>query len=392
MSAEKETLQRVQSGLFHLQKGLTPFVEARMKTVHGANWLHYASRAVGSPPNVALDAYGLVKTMLDRWREVFDDAFGCNDKHKARNFTSMALEARNAISHLAIGLQDDEAIRYLDAMHQLLKLVKAPAVETAELKKLYDAQRQSGLARTPAPEPEPEPRKLDLAIGDAPLKPLKPWIEVALPHPDVVANRFKEAEFAADLFAVDAGNASDGYATPSNFFGITFLTEGLKRVLVSAVQRLGDTGGDPVIGLQTAFGGGKTHTMLAIFHLARHLGEGGDPRGLAGVTEIFDKVGIGALPKPKLAVFVGSADGPDVSLKTDKGPRVHTVWGHLAWRLAGDPGLEIVAEAEAALTSPGSRAMVEVFKLAGPSVILLAARHVKGRGTSPASSGSRFAQ
>lgn len=317
MSAEKDTLQRVQGGLFHLQKGLTPFVEARMKTVHGVNWLHYASRAAGGSPNAKLDAYGLVKTMIDRWREVFDDAFGRADKHKARNFTSMALEARNAISHLAIGLQDDEALRYLDAMHQLLKVVKAPATEVAELKKLYDAQRQSGTAR--APTSTPAPPKLDLAIGDAAQTVLKPWVEVALPHPDVIANRFKEAEFAADLFAVDAGHAGDGYATPSNFFGITFLTEGLKRVLISAAQRLGDAGGDPVIGLQTAFGGGRTHTMLAIFHLARHLSEGGDPRGLAGVAEVFDKAGIGALPKPKIAVFVGSADGPDVESEDRQG-------------------------------------------------------------------------
>ncbi len=172
--------------------------------------------------------------MIDRWREVFDDAFGRNDKHKARNFTSMALEARNAISHLAIGLQDDEALRYLDAMHQLLKLTKAPEKEIAELKKLYDAQRHRA-SRAPPPTPAPPP-KLDLAGG--PAKALKPWIEVALPHPDVIANRFKEAEFAADLFAVDAGHASEGYATPTSFFGITFLTEGLKRVLTSAVQRL----------------------------------------------------------------------------------------------------------------------------------------------------------
>src|SRR5258707_10077003 len=152
MSAEKETLQRVQGGLYHLQKGLTPFVEARMKLAHGANWLNYASRASGGAPNAPLDAYGLVKTMIDRWRENFDDAFGRNDKHKARNFASMALEARNAISHLAIGLQDDEALRYIDAMHQPLKLVKAPTGEVAELKKLYDAQRQSGLTRASAPE------------------------------------------------------------------------------------------------------------------------------------------------------------------------------------------------------------------------------------------------
>src|SRR5215218_1285886 len=264
----------------------------------------------------------LLKTMIDNWRDVFDEAFARNDKHKVRNFASMALEARNATSHLSIPLQDEEALRYLDAIHCLLKAVKAPAAEIAEAKRLYDTQRQSG-GSAPAAQAVTQPAplaKLDLAIGEAPLKALKPWIEVALPHPDVIANRFKEAEFAADLFAVDAGHAGDGYATPSSFFGITFLTEGLKRVLISAAQRLGDTGGDPVIGLQTAFGGGKTHTMLAIFHLARHLSEGGDPRGLAGVSEIFDKAAIGALPKPKLAVFVGSADGPDVSLKIDNGP------------------------------------------------------------------------
>jgi predicted AAA+ superfamily ATPase len=368
MSTEKETVQRVNDGLFHLQKGLAPFVEARMKAVHGANWLHYASRAAGSAPNAPLDVYALVKTMIDRWRDVFDDAFTRNDRHKARNFTSMALEARNAISHLSIGLQDDEALRYLDAMHQLLKLIKAPEKETGELKKLYDAQRQSGLARSPAPARAPAPV---LDLPEAPAKTLKPWIEIALPHPDVIANRFKEAEFAADLFAVDSGHASEGYATPSNFYGITFLTEGLKRVLTSAAQRLADSGGDPVIGLQTAFGGGKTHTMLAILHLAKHLQEGGDPRTLSGLATVLDKANIGSLPKPKLAVFVGSADGPDVSLKIDTGPRVHTVWGYIAWRLAGDKGLAIVAEAEKARTSPGSRALVELFKLAGPSVILL---------------------
>lgn len=372
MSTEKETLRRVQDGLYHLQKGLTPFVEARMKAHHGANWLHYASRAQGSSPNAALDAYGLVKTMIDSWREVFDDAFSRTDKHKARNFASMALEARNAISHLAIGLQDDEALRYLDAMHQLLKLSKGLATEVAELKRLYDEQRQSGLARAPAPVAAPVVApKLDFSAGETVQGALKPWIDVALPHPDVIANRFKEAEFAADLFAVDAGLAGEGYATPAAFYGITFLTEGLKRVLTTAVQRLGGTGGDPVIGLQTAFGGGKTHTMLAIFHLVRHLQDGGELRALPGLAAVLDRAGVKSVAKPKIAVFVGSSKGADVSLNLKEGPRVLTLWGYIAWRIAGDAGLKLVAEAEAARTSPGSELMVEVFKLAGPSVILL---------------------
>jgi predicted AAA+ superfamily ATPase len=368
MSAEKDTLRRVQDGLFHLQKGLASFVEARMKGKHGANWLHYASRATGGSPNAKLDAYGLLKTIVDNWRDVFDDAFGRSDKHKARNFTSMALEARNAISHLAIGLQDDEALRYLDAMHQLLKLVKAPAGETAELKKLYDAQRQSGMisAAPAVVQPAPAP-KLDLATGDTPLKPLKPWIEVALPHPDVLANRFKEAEFAADLFAVDAGHATEDYASSENFFRITFLTEGLKRVLTSSLQRLANTGGDPVIGLQTAFGGGKTHTMLAVYHLAK----AADLKHLEGLAPLVELAGVRTWKRPQVAVFVGSSKGTDVSLNLKDGPQVHTLWGYIAWRLAGEAGLKLVAQSEAARTNPGSELIVEVLKHAGPSIILL---------------------
>ncbi len=81
--------------------------------------------------------------MIDRWRDVFDEAFPRNEKHRVRNFVSTALEARNATSHLSIPLQDDEALRYLDAMHQLLRAVKAPAGEITELKKLYDAPAQA---------------------------------------------------------------------------------------------------------------------------------------------------------------------------------------------------------------------------------------------------------
>lgn len=368
---EKETLRRITDALFHIRKGLTPFIEARMKKVHGANWLRYASRASGGRPDDPLDAYGLLKTMLDSWRDVFDDAFSRADKHRARTFASVALEARNAVSHLTLALPDDEALHYLNAMHHLLRLTKAPDSEVTELKRLYDEQRHGGIGAEPQPILEPLPARLDIAPETPSGKTLRPWVEVALPHPDVIENRFKEAEFAADLFAVDAGLAGEGYATPMAFFGITFLTEGLKRVLTSALQRLCGAGGDPVIGLQTAFGGGKTHTMLAIYHLAKHLRDGGDPRDLAGVADLVDGVGIATPIKPAIAVFVGTSKGTDGSLTLRDGPPVHTLWGFIAWRLAGDAGLKLLAQAEAARTNPGSELLVELFRLAGPSVILL---------------------
>ena len=379
MSTEKETLQRVQGALYHLRRGLTPFVEARMKGRHGANWLHYASRAAGGSPNAPLDEYGLLKTMIDSWRDVFDDAFPRNEKHKVRNFTSMALEARNATSHLSIPLQDEEALRYLDSIHCLLKAVKAAPAEVTEAKKLYDAQRASGFApsapASPAPAPA-TPSRETLSLGlsrpaaeDGPAKALKPWIEVALPHPDVLANRFKEAEFAADLFAVDSGNVdpTSDYATPKGFFGITFLTEGLKRVLTTSLQRLSGSSGDPVIGLQTAFGGGKTHTMLAAYHRAAS----DDLAVLPGVGPLAQAAGVTTWKRPKLAAFVGTSEGVDTRLTLKGGPQVQTLWGYLAWRLAGQAGYDLIADADRARTNPGSRLLVELFKLSGPALILL---------------------
>lgn len=373
MSSDKDIVQRVQNGLWHLQKGLTPFVEGRLKAAYGANWSAYVSRAAGAPESGPLDVYAQLKTMIDRWREAFEMAFARNDKHRARTFVSTAFEARNATSHLSLPLQDDDALRYLDAMVNLMRMTKADEAETAEVKKLYEAQRRAGLdpaappapaaeASTPATEPQPTGSRAAA---------LQPWYKVALPHPDVIANRFQQAEFAADLHSVDTGKSSENYATPSAFFGITFVTEGLRRILTAAVERLSGAGGDPVVGLQTAFGGGKTHTMLALYHLARHLQTGGAPSALPGLDKLTDWSALPALPRPKLAVFVGSGYGPDVSLRLDGGPKVQTVWGYIAWRLAGEAGVELMHDAEKAGTNPGSELLVELFRLSGPALILL---------------------
>jgi predicted AAA+ superfamily ATPase len=98
---------------------------------------------------------------------------------------------------------------------------------------------------------------------------IKAWRDVAVPHQDVLKGTFKQSEFAADLSRVHAGDASEEYQNPVMFFQRTFITEGMRLLLDSVIQRLSGNGGDPVIQLQTAFGGGKTHTMLAVYHLGK---------------------------------------------------------------------------------------------------------------------------
>jgi predicted AAA+ superfamily ATPase len=97
---------------------------------------------------------------------------------------------------------------------------------------------------------------------------MKPWREIIHPHDDVLDGKFDESEFAADLTKVVRGIAKPEYLDPERFFERTVVTEGMSLLLQSVVKRLGGKGGDPVVQLQTAFGGGKTHTMMAVMHVA----------------------------------------------------------------------------------------------------------------------------
>ena len=123
---------------------------------------------------------------------------------------------------------------------------------------------------------------------------MKPWREVAAPHSDVLEGTFLQSEFAADITAVRDGKAMPEYQDAARFFERTFITEGMRLLLVQVAQRINGRGGEPVIQLQTAFGGGKTHTMLAVFHLTTRKCALSD---LAGVPALVEQAGLMDVPK-----------------------------------------------------------------------------------------------
>lgn len=96
---------------------------------------------------------------------------------------------------------------------------------------------------------------------------MKPWRYVIEPHSDVASGKFKQAEFAADLGQVVRGEDSVEYVNAVEFYSRTYLTVGLKNLLVAVLKRLSSGDGEPVIQLKTSFGGGKTHSLLALYHL-----------------------------------------------------------------------------------------------------------------------------
>ncbi len=138
---------------------------------------------------------------------------------------------------------------------------------------------------------------------------LRPWREVLPPHDDVATGNFQAAEFAADLYKVAATeDAGKDYADPVEFFARTYLTEGLRDLIGRAVRRLaGDDNASPVINLQTNFGGGKTHSMLALWHLAAGTPVGDFPQD---TQELLSDTRFGELVGVRRVAIVGNHISP----------------------------------------------------------------------------------
>src|SRR5437016_5742452 len=145
---------------------------------------------------------------------------------------------------------------------------------------------------------------------------LKPWLEVAKPRADIADGSFDESLFAADLGLVDRGRGPADYLDPVTFCEKTYLTENLQSFLGELSARLsGDMSAAGVYRLQTEFGGGKTHTLLAAYHLFR------DPAIVAGtpfVSELADRLGLTAFAKARVVVLEGGslvAGQPDSQIR-----------------------------------------------------------------------------
>lgn len=287
-------------------------------------------------------------------------------KKLSRAQSSMATEliqVRNDFAH-AKAFNNEDAQRALDTISRFLLAIGAPR-DAEQVAKLRDDVRRIAYDRADTGTAQHSPK---LNAGSANLP---PWREVLVPHPDVQADRFNAAEFAADLYTVatSTGEHRTEYTDPAEFFARTYLTEGLRDLISRNVARLaGDENASPVVNLQTNFGGGKTHSMLALWHLASESTStdlGGEVGELAApLDEIKSRVGI------RRVALVGNKMEPASADYRDGRPGIRTMWGELAWQLGGQDAYELVAEADRAATNPGA-SLRELFALYSPAVILI---------------------
>lgn len=358
--------QRISQALLLLTKVLQPYVEKRMRDAYRGNWQQNLSVAAGMDTSKPLDAYALLKTMVDNWQMAFRDGL----KPIVRNHVSLALAARNDTAHAGSTIADTDAISYLRSIQAVVEAIEPKSA--AGIKALLDDQTKAmaaamGVSTEVAAKTIAAPPQQTLDLADSKYT-WKPWRDVTPPHADVMAARFVEAEFAADLSTVARGEGADTYRDPREFFRITYMTGGLRKVLQSAIERMAGKGGDPVIGLQTSFGGGKTHTMLALYHLANAK----SPETLPGMADIFKDAGVTTLPRhSNPVVFVGTASGANQPIPIEGARTVKSLWGLIAVKLGGWKAYEKIKASDEARTNPGSEALIPILKEAAPCLILL---------------------
>jgi len=201
---------------------------------------------------------------------------------------------------------------------------------------------------------------------------LKPWYKVVTPREDLREGRpLDAAEFAVHLDHVRDGRAPDDYQRPEQFFERTYLTRNLTDLAAETIRRLSGKKVETsaVFNMATQFGGGKTHALTLLYHLAQN---GPESHEWKGVDRILAKADVSPVPEAATAVFVGTEfDSITGRGGKDGTPLRKTPWGEIAWQLGGEESFKVVAEHEKEFTEPKGEVIRAMLPKDRPCLILM---------------------
>lgn len=352
---------RIGKAMDLLAEGLLPYVDHHMAAAStGKDWVELLAARLNqrNGSNFTVDKTDLqvqLRCITEEWR-----AFPGLGRVE-QNYASELREARNAWAHNK-QFDGDDTLRTLDTAFRLLTAVGAvdQAAEAGRMRadlqrNIFDSQARNKV-------------RTATASVSTPGQGIKPWREIIEPHDDVAQGNFHSAEFAADLHVVAVGESTkDEYADPTQFFARTYVTEGLSDLLGRAARRLtGDSNASPVVNLQTNFGGGKTHSMLALWHLFSGLKNAQLPQA---VQDAIGSVEVGDASVRRVAL-VGTALGPNQPRIKADGTAVRTLWGELAWQLGGREAYDVIADSDRTSTPPGD-ALTGLIAKYSPALIMI---------------------
>lgn len=396
-----------------LLTALAPYVVQEIKNTLGAKWWQtgvidrlYEEQKRDLPQQgdittltKSLDIQRCLILFDLNWNDVFRKRLSNDHRTWAKELTGV----RNRWAHIGgQDFSDDDTWRALDTMSRLCEQISAEQTEAIRaLLREFRYGSSEGSTTVVSAQPAAtngQASKNSGILSAPPVSNLPSWRDVIEPHPDVAQGRYKNAEFAADLAQVARGEGAYEYRDPVEFFARTYVTEGMSGLLVQALKRISGQDGEPVIQLKTAFGGGKTHSMLAMYHLMR----GQAPlEKIPGIKPVLAAAGASALPKAHVAVLVGTALDPAKTKRPQNlpGVTINTLWGEMAAQLAlsaANPKLyDYVKEADKKGVSPGSEALKNLFDACAPCLVLMDelvayVKRIYGVGGLPAGSFDNF--
>lgn len=201
---------------------------------------------------------------------------------------------------------------------------------------------------------------------------LKPWYKVATPREDLRDGKPLDAsEFAVHLDQIRDGRAPNDYQNPEQFFERTYLTTNLTSLAAEVLRRLSGerTETSAVFNMATQFGGGKTHALTLLYHLAKN---GSRADGWAGVQKLLERAGVSTVPEAAVAAFVGTEFDPASGRGGEDGtPLRKTPWGEIAYQLGGEEAFAVVAEHEKEGMAPAGDAIRRFMPADRPCLILV---------------------
>lgn len=357
--SNKERVGRV---LDAVASGLAPWMVDLLTRKYGDSWQTQVRTAAGAVPrefgdSVADPSY-LFWVFDKQWHGLFRE----HASHEERRCVSALWDARKEWAHGG-RFSDEQAERVLSDGERLLRHVGAVSIAD-EIDDLRRELRRIRFEKDQRQYQAAAERQLSVRLDTGGLP---AWRDVAEPHDDVALGTFQLAQFAADLRQVALGVARPEYGDPVQFFERTYITRGLRYLLSQTLQRLNGVGGEPVIDLMTTFGGGKTHSEIAVYHLAG----GAGAESLPGVPEVCEQAGVTGIPTGvNRAVIVGN-DFSVLGTEKPDGTVVNTLWGELAWQLGGKEAFAAVARYDSNGVPPPTTELADLIAAHAPCVILI---------------------
>lgn len=345
-------------------EAMRPFIVSVLQKEAGDQWPKWFVESLYQSQkdawNQGIESGSLPETLVDfqhlkpfslKYKDLLKPDFG-RDMNKAATWFETIYEVRNKIAHFQEITVDErtEAFLHMKSVSKILQMTDL----SEELERL-----QEGSIRISKPT--------DIKKHESG-KPI-PWFQNVQPHLDIRLGRLDESVFAANLNEVSMGGGREVYCNPVTFFSKTFLTHGLKTVARRVVKGLNgeEDAENRVISLQTGFGGGKTHTLISLYHLCNW--------GMRASESIYNSELLSYTGKPNfdkvnIGIFTNHTNDPANGRITKEGLHLQTIWGDLAYQLGGPKAYEIVKKNDEQLIAPGGL-FQKVFELCKPSLILI---------------------